>query len=169
MPTLTSTPFPSSPTLQLDGNHVAAADGQASVRDGMQGDQDPPPTFHREAVELNLPLWGAGGECGPTTHPHHCGVPCTHRCIAWCLVPLPHLQPAGPVRAKLQEVELQPVDSCGTPAVADTGGTIPQPGCPLPGFPQRDKRGPSRSTARTCGRDGQTHPQAGLAGQRGLA
>lgn len=169
MPTLTSTPLPSSLTLQLDGNHVAAADGQASVGDGTQGDQDPPPAFRWEAVKLNLPLRGAGGERGPTAHPHPRRVPRTHRHVARCPVPPPHLQPAGPVGAQLQEVELQPADSCGTPAIADTGGTVPRPGFTFPGFPQRDKAGPSQTTARTCGRDGQAHPQAGLAGQRGLA
>lgn len=169
MPTLTSTPLPSSLTLQLDGNHVAAADGQASVGDGTQGDQDPPPAFRWEAVKLNLPLRGAGGERGPTAHPHPRRVPRTHRHVARCPVPPPHLQPAGPVGAQLQEVELQPADSCGTPAIADTGGTVLRPGFTFPGFPQRDKAGPSQTTARTCGRDGQAHPQAGLAGQRGLA
>lgn len=169
VPTLTSTPLPSSLTLQLDGNHVAAADSQASVGDGTQGDQDPPPAFRWEAVKLNLPLRGAGGERGPTAHPHPRRVPRTHRHVARCPVPPPHLQPAGPVGAQLQEVELQPADSCGTPAIADTGGTVPRPGFTFPGFPQRDKAGPSQTTARTCGRDGQAHPQAGLAGQRGLA
>lgn len=160
VPNLTSTPLPSSLTLQLDGNHVAAADGQASVRDCSQGDQHPPPAVRREAVELNLPLCGAGGERGPSAHPQPRRTPCTHRHVARCPVPPPHLQPAGPVGARLQEVELQPADTCGTTAIADTGGTIPRPGLglSLPGFPQRDKAGPIPYTARTCGRDGHAHP-----------
>lgn len=136
----------SSLTGGLDGDQVAAADGQALVGDGAQGHQDLPPALHRETVELHLPLRGAGSRGGerappvpiPIPVPH--GAPRTHRRAARCPVPPPHLQPAGPVGAQLQEVELQPAEPCGDTGVGRMTrvGTHTQPPRPRyspPGAP----------------------------------
>lgn len=163
--------IPPSLTGRLGDDQAAAAEGQASVRDGAEGDEDLPPALRREAVEPHLPLRGTewmSGTRHPGVRPH--GAPQTHQRAARRPVPSPHLQPAGPVGTQLQEVELQPTDTtelCEKAAWgADTGGRTSRP-FPPP-TPSPEVPGPA-TPARTCGGEGQAHPQAGLAGLRGQA
>lgn len=129
--------IPPSLTGRLGDDQAAAAEGQASVRDGAEGDEDLPPALRREAVEPHLPLrrteWMSGTR-HPGVRPH--GAPQTHQRAARRPVPSPHLQPAGPVGTQLQEVELQPTDTtelCEKAAWgADTGGRTSRPFPPHP-------------------------------------
>lgn len=68
-PTRDAPRIPPSLTRWLGSNQMATADGQASVRDGAEGDEDLPSAFHREAVELHLPLQGELGVSGTPMAP----------------------------------------------------------------------------------------------------
>lgn len=70
---LETPPIPTSLTERLSSNQVAAAEGPASVGDGVEGDKDLPAALHREAVELYLPLRVPGGGSAPSNPPR------THR------------------------------------------------------------------------------------------
>lgn len=98
-------PKPFRLTWRLSDDQMAAAEGQAPVWDGAEGDQDLPAALCREAVELHLPLQEAGGQWGHSGH---------------CRPPAPPPTPHSPL-------------SCSTPGVAAKPAASQPDWSPAPG------------------------------------